>query len=137
MSRLSPQRTGIWLVALSIVLGSAAQILLKLGVNGLPAPLTLEAVPVSSLLWIASGLFCYALALLLWMLALSRYPLSFAYPLLSITYILVYLGAVLLPGLQETVSLQKTLGILLIVGGVILVTRSHAPITSDSSMQSR
>lgn len=116
----------MWLIASSILLGSAAQLLLKLGMNALPSPLDLTALPVDALAGIAAGLICYALAMLLWMLALSRYELSFAYPLLSVTYILVYLGAIWLPALQETMSLQKTLGILLIVGGVVFVTRSQS-----------
>ena len=64
--------------------------------------------------------------MLLWMMALANYELSFAYPMLSTSYILVYLGAVLLPQRNETVSAAKTIGIILIVTGVIFVTRSKS-----------
>jgi undecaprenyl phosphate-alpha-L-ara4N flippase subunit ArnF len=126
---------GLWLIISSILLGSAAQLLLKLGMNALPAEFDISTLPLDALAWTAGGLVCYALAMLLWMLALSRYELSFAYPLLSITYILVYLGAILLPALDETISLQKTLGILLIVAGVVFVTRSKSVATSSSATQ--
>lgn len=121
---------GLWLIVSSVLLGSTAQLLLKIGVNLLPADILQQSfialLKLEAPAWIAGGLACYGLSLLLWMLALSRYELSFAYPLLSISYILVYLGAVWLPSLSETVSVSKTLGILLIVAGVILVTRSQS-----------
>ena len=130
---LHRQYHGLWLIIGSILLGSTAQLLLKLGMNALPATLDFSAAfPYFAALWIGLGLSCYALSLMLWMLALSRYDLSFAYPMLSVSYILVYLGAVLLPSLHESVSWSKTMGILLIVAGVILVTRSHA-VNADSS----
>jgi len=133
---LHHQYHGLWLIISSIILGSAAQLLLKLGINALPASIDFSAgFPVEAASWISFGLGCYGLSMILWMLALSRYELSFAYPLLSVTYILVYLGAILLPALHETISLQKTLGILLIVGGVIFVTRSK--VTGSKSGDSR
>ncbi len=122
---LHAQYHGLWLIISSILLGSAAQLLLKLGMNALPATLELSALPLDFAGLISIGLACYALAMLLWMLALSRYQLSFAYPLLSITYILVYLGAILLPALHESITVSKSAGILLIVAGVVFVTRSH------------
>ncbi len=130
---LHQQYHGLWLIISSILLGSSAQLLLKLGMNALPSTLDFSAAcPCHAALWIGLGLGCYALSLMLWMQALSRYDLSFAYPLLSVSYILVYLGAVWLPSLHESVSWRKTLGILLIVAGVILVTRSRA-VNADSS----
>ena len=43
---------------------------------------------------------------------------------LAITLVLVYVGAVIWPRLHETLSVSKTIGILLILAGVFLVTRS-------------
>ncbi|HUV20379.1 MAG TPA: 4-amino-4-deoxy-L-arabinose-phospho-UDP flippase [Gammaproteobacteria bacterium] len=115
------------LILASILLGSSAQLLIKLGINGLPAELQeILANPGIALGLIILGLAAYGLSLLLWMMALANYELSFAYPMLSTSYILVYLGAVLLPQLNETVSPGKTLGILLIVVGVIFVTSSKS-----------
>ena len=101
--------------------------MLKLGTNSMPPGLDgIMNAPGSAILLIILGLAAYGISMLLWMMALANYELSFAYPMLSISYILVYLGAVLLPQLNETVSVAKTIGIILIVIGVIFVTRSKS-----------
>jgi len=124
---------GFILILASILLGSCAQLLIKLGVNTLPdvAADILHA-PGQAFILVALGLVAYGLSLLLWMMALANYELSFAYPMLSTSYILVYLGAVLLPQLNETVSVTKTIGIVLIVSGVIFVTRSRSGAGANS-----
>jgi undecaprenyl phosphate-alpha-L-ara4N flippase subunit ArnF len=117
----------MFLVLSSILLGSCAQLMLKLGTNSLPPGLDgIINAPGTAILLIILGLAAYGISMLLWMMALANYELSFAYPMLSTSYILVYLGAVLLPQLNETVSAAKTLGIILIVIGVIFVTRSKS-----------
>ena len=70
---------------------------------------------------IIAGLSCYAVSMGCWIFALKQLPLSIAYPLLSLSYVLVYLGAVYLPGLQESVSVIKNIGILCILAGLALV----------------
>jgi len=57
-----------------------------------------------------------------WLAVLVRYPLSYAYPLLGLAYVLVYAGATLWPRLAEPASLLRTGGTLLILAGVALVT---------------
>ena len=59
-----------------------------------------------------------------WLAVLARYPLSFAYPMLSLSYVLVYVGATHWPLLGEAPSPLRTLGTLLILTGVGLVTRT-------------
>ena len=101
--------------------------MLKLGTNSLPPGLDgVINAPGTAIPLIILGLAAYGISMLLWMMALAKYELSFAYPILSTSYILVYLGAVLLPQLNETVSTAKTIGIILIVIGVIFVTRSKS-----------
>ena len=101
--------------------------LLKLGMNGLPPGLDgILNAPGAIILLIAFGLATYGISMLCWMMALANYQLSLAYPMLSTSYILVYLGAVWLPQLNETVSTTKTIGIILIVIGVVFVTRSKS-----------
>ncbi len=117
----------MFLVLSSILLVSCAQLMLKLGMNSLPPGLDgIMNAPGAAILLIILGLAAYGMSMLLWMMALANYELSFAYPMLSTSYILVYLGAVLLPQLDETVSTAKTIGIILIVIGVIFVTRSKS-----------
>ena len=58
---------------------------------------------------------------LFWLAVLSRWPLSLAYPLLSISYIIGISASVLF--LKEKVTLVQVLGVLVIIIGVFLVSR--------------
>ncbi len=60
---------------------------------------------------------------LFWLGVISRVPLSYAYPLLSLGYVLTVLASRILLG--ETVPLRRWLGVLVIVVGVILVAGSE------------
>lgn len=62
------------------------------------------------------------IAALAWMAALSRLPLSFAYPFMSVSFILVLLIAWMILG--EKVTLARWLGVGLIFLGVFFVSRS-------------
>ena len=59
---------------------------------------------------------------LFWMAVLSRWPLSLAYPLLSISYIIGIVASVLI--LKEKVNAIQIVGVFVIILGVILVSRS-------------
>jgi len=55
-------------------------------------------------------------------MALSRVDLSFAYPFLSISYVLVMIAGYFWFG--ESVNLTRVLGVALICGGTFFVARS-------------
>jgi multidrug transporter EmrE-like cation transporter len=61
---------------------------------------------------------------LFWLAVISRWPLSLAYPLLSISYILGIAASALF--LKEQVSLLQVLGVLVIVAGVSMVGLGYA-----------
>jgi undecaprenyl phosphate-alpha-L-ara4N flippase subunit ArnF len=123
---------GMFLVAWSIVLSASAQLLMKAGmlefksiaafVNPMRAVQEISPL-IHALTWVVAGLLLYIASLIFWVTALARYELSLAYPLLSLSYVLVYIGAIVWPRLNETISFPKTIGIALILCGVILVTR--------------
>jgi undecaprenyl phosphate-alpha-L-ara4N flippase subunit ArnF len=75
-----------------------------------------------ALLFTAAGLAAYGLSLLAWLAVLVRYRLSYAYPLLALSYVLVYLGATRWPELAEAATPQRTVGTLLILAGVVLAS---------------
>lgn len=79
--------------------------------------LDLMAVPS---LWYAIG--AYGLSLVVWLVGLSRVPVSQAYPLLSMGYVINIGLAWWLLG--EVPTAQRVAGIGVIVLGVVLVTRS-------------
>ncbi|MFE5323585.1 EamA family transporter [Paenibacillus sp. NPDC056579] len=113
----------IWLIA-SILLGASGQVLMKWGIetgkqtgNAVIAGLNMTA-----LLQIGSGLASYALSSVFWLLALKRFPLSTAYPMVSMSYILVMaLGYFLF---NETISMQKWFGVAFISVGVLFIARA-------------
>ncbi len=71
--------------------------------------------------WIFLGLFLYGVSVILWILALSRVDVSYAYPLLSMGYIVVAIAGYFL--FQEPLSAPKIFGITLIIAGVICLSR--------------
>ena len=85
--------------------------------NALPIGLKVAAQP-----FILGGLACYAISVVVWILALSRVEVSVAYPMLSIGYVVNAVAAYLLFG--EAVTLQRLVGIGIIVVGVYIVARS-------------
>jgi len=116
------------LVLSGVLLNAAAQLLLKAGTNAighfdfsvanaLPIGLKVAAQP-----FILGGLACYAVSVVVWILALSRVEVSVAYPMLSIGYVVNAVAAYLLFG--EAVTVQRLVGIGIIVVGVYIVARS-------------
>ena len=71
-----------------------------------------------------TGMVCYGASLCVWLAALSKAPVSTAYPMLSLGYVVV--AAVSVLWLGESMGLAKVLGIALICVGVVLVSRSSA-----------
>ena len=105
------------LVLVGVLLNAAAQLLLKAGTNAMPLGPRLALEP-----HILGGLACYAVSVVVWVVALSRVPVSIAYPMLSIGYIVNAVAAWYLFG--ETLSTMKLAGIGVIVAGVFMVARS-------------
>jgi len=125
--------TGMIFIGISIVLSSVAQLSMKAGMlvlsnEGitLSIPQTVEELSllVPAFTWVAGGLLCYSVSVLCWMRALAQHDLSLAYPMLSLSYVLVYFGAVAWPLLHETLSLTRIAGIVLICVGVLIVART-------------
>jgi undecaprenyl phosphate-alpha-L-ara4N flippase subunit ArnF len=110
----------------SVLLVSIAQLALKRAAIDLPAVFAALSWPTltahaAAILALLLGLACYAASMLLWLRALGDLPLSVAYPLLGLSYPLVYLGALLLPGFADALSATRLLGILLTLFGIALL----------------
>ena len=116
------------LVLTGVLLNAAAQLLLKAGAASAgPLQLGFEPLRRAGLALalhpgILGGLACYAISVVVWIVALSRVEVSIAYPMLSIGYVV----NALLAGWRfgEVVNLQRWVGIGVISIGVILVARS-------------
>ena len=112
------------LAFVSILLGSFAQYLLKKGVtdvtrvsNGFIQLLKNSVSNISLII----GLSFYALSMVFWLYVLSKMQLSKAYPMVSLGYVFtMFLGYFLL---NESLSAFKLIGIMLIICGVIFISR--------------
>ena len=63
---------------------------------------------------------CFALSSVLWMYIVKHFPLSQAYPLISLSYVMGMLAAVFI--FHEAVPLIRWVGVALIMLGVVLVS---------------
>ena len=111
----------------SILLVSGAQLGMRWSMTRLPEPAQwLAAISQGDVSLLALGvvsgaIVAYALSMLCWLLALRDLPLGRAYSLLSISYALVYLLAASLPIFNESFTLLKTLGVTLVILGVLVI----------------
>jgi drug/metabolite transporter (DMT)-like permease len=108
--------------------GSIGQVLLKKGMTGM-GPLTLSADQLGPVLWrmatnpyVLGGLCIYGLATIFWLTALSRVPLSYAYPFVSLNFLVILLVSWRLFG--EDISVWRLLGTLVVGVGVLLIAKS-------------
>ncbi len=110
-----------------VLLNTGAQLLLKAGTNSLGVITLTRDGWADTLARMATqphfiaGVAIYVASLLVWVLGLSRVPVSVAYPMLSLGYVLNAIAAHYLFG--ESVTVVRWLGIGFIVLGVWLVAR--------------
>ncbi len=116
------------LILVGVLLNALGQLLLKAGTNAVghfefsganlvPVGMKLAFQP-----YIVTGVVCYLVSLVVWLMALSRVEVSIAYPMLSIGYVINAVAAWYLFG--EAVTPLRMLGIGIIVLGVYVVARS-------------
>src|SRR5213592_4200210 len=117
--------SGFSFLMTGVLLNAIAQLLLKAGTN------TLGVTTLTRDNWFGEfgrmaaephfigGIVCYAISVVVWILGLSRVPVSIAYPMLSLGYIINAIAAHYLLG--EAVTLSRWLGIGFIIVGVWLV----------------
>ena len=116
------------LVLTGVLLNAVAQLALKASVNDTGIinldmqSLLSSAGSLASNLWLWLGLICYAISVVVWILALSRVDVSIAYPMLSIGYIVNAIAAWHL--FDEPMNLGKVAGIGIIIVGVYILARS-------------
>ncbi len=116
-------RIALAALALSVLLGAAAQVGLKSGMTHAAAaaagrgPLAVTSAAVSD--WrVVGGVAAYGVGTALWVLAVSGLPIGFAYPVTSLGYVLVLAASWGLLG--EPLSLSRAAGALMVVAGVAL-----------------
>ncbi|MBU2563605.1 MAG: EamA family transporter [Actinobacteria bacterium] len=120
--------SSILLILFSISIAVAGQILLKIGINriGMVNFGNLDALKqlffgvIKSPL-VISGLFLYVISAAIWLVVLSAVDLSFAYPFIGFTYVMVLVLSKFI--LKEDVNPIRWAGALIITIGVIVISR--------------
>lgn len=121
-----------FLIFLSVGLSACAQTLFRIGMT---RPAIIAALSGSVSVWnagmtvlfspyILSGLFAYGLATVLWLLVLSRIPVSLAYPFVALGIVITTLSGIFLLG--EQISRLSILGIAVTALGIALVAMGRS-----------
>ncbi|MFN3234881.1 MAG: EamA family transporter [Gammaproteobacteria bacterium] len=118
----------IAMILISVLIAAAGQILLKIGMSQIghfdfymsnAFPIALKII---TNIPIMAGLTGYFVSLVIWLMVLSRTEVSFAYPMISLGYIINALLAYYFLG--EQVTFSRLVGTCVIVFGVFLIAKS-------------
>jgi multidrug transporter EmrE-like cation transporter len=116
------------LILVGVLLNAFAQILLKKGMLSIGyfefnfqtfLPI-IKKVTINP--YILSGLASYVMSVAIWLLVLARVEVSYAYPFLSVGYVVVTVMGYFI--FQENLSWMRVVGIAVIIVGVLLLSRS-------------
>jgi drug/metabolite transporter (DMT)-like permease len=116
------------LVSVNIIFNVIGQLLLKTGMNKIGNfKISLDAllpVFIKAFLspYILLGLMCYVTGFLIWLIVLAKAEVSYAYPLISLGYVLTAVMGWWLLG--ENVTWLRLAGILVTCCGVFLISQS-------------
>ena len=122
------RRMTIGLILVSVTFAAIAQVTLKMGMNqvtdanGGQLAITgesLKQILTTLLVWVGLGIF--AISAVLWLFALSRASLSFAYPFAALGYVIIVAASILF--LDEHVPPLGWAGVACIVVGILLVAQ--------------
>jgi len=118
----------ITLLLVTVTLNVAGQYFMKRGMSSVGAISGDLSLLVSSLSraflnpFVIAGVGAYGMSSIFWLVLLSRVDLSYAYPALSLGYVLITIVGVL--ALGESVSPMRWVSVLIICVGVFLLSRS-------------
>ena len=122
------RRMTIGLILVSVTLAAVAQVTLKAGMNhvtdasGGQLALNGDSLKqIASQIWVWAGLAIFAVSAVLWLFALSRANLSFAYPFAALGYVIIVIASILF--LDEHVQPLTWVGVALIIGGILLIAQ--------------
>jgi len=115
----------IMIIIIGVIFAAFGQISWKLGMNQAGQFTALNFTALSTVLlnpYVLLGFVFYALSTVFWLVALSKKDLSFVYPFISLTYILVLVLSSMV--LKENIGLNKIAGTIAIIIGLIIISRA-------------
>jgi multidrug transporter EmrE-like cation transporter len=71
--------------------------------------------------WVLGAFVCAFFASLAWMAAMTRFELNYAYPFMSLAFVVVMLFSVVFLG--EALNLRRVVGTVLVIGGLVVIAR--------------
>ncbi len=117
-----------YFIIITVILNASSQLLLKKGMNSIG----LFDLSFSSILknienvlfnpYILSGLILMTFSMITHLISLSKFDVSFAFPFISLSYIIVFLGGYFL--FNEQISIMRLVGFLFIIIGTIFLAKS-------------
>ena len=117
MGEKKRELAGALFVSLAILAQSGSLVLLKLAaISGAGVDRYLS-------IWYVSSLLALGVQALVWQQALKRLPLSFAYPMMSVVFVIIPGASYLL--FDETIAALQILGTGLIISGTVLIARTE------------
>lgn len=114
------------ILAISILLAVAGQLFMKKGMmifgQFRVSQLLVKIIPIFLNPYVFTGLVFFGISSVFWLVVLSRLQLSLVYPMVSVAYLLVAIFSLIF--FKENISLIRAAGILVIMMGVFLISRS-------------
>ena len=118
----------VGMILVSVMLASLAQLTLKAGMNQVTdatgevtvSTASIKAIVTNVLVW--GGLALFGVSAIVWIFVLSRTSLSFAYPFVALTYLVIVVVDRFV--LHESVPPVRWAGVGLIMAGIVLVSRT-------------
>jgi len=125
MDRLRHIMGPIGLLLVAICLGVIGQLLMKHGTNlSGKLALSLDSARKAAVSpFIVGGVLCYAISAMFYIVVVSKLPLSYVYPLVAISYVVVTICSRLL--FRETINGLRWAGLAVICAGVVLLALSQ------------
>lgn len=110
------------LILINISLLVIGQLFWKYGITQTGFQLTFEnIIKILMNKYIIFGMIAYVIATFIWLYVLSKRDVSSVYPLQSLCYLVMLIAGILI--FKETVTMNRWIGVLLIVAGAFLVNK--------------
>ena len=133
-----PNPLELTILFIAIAMGAIGQIGMKAGMNRVRIKSGGELGPIIAALpriftdpYVLFGIGMYLLSTVLWLWVLSRVPLSFAYPCISVSYIIIIVAGKRI--FHERIDAWKIAAVILILAGVIVLGFSEPAQTGAPS----
>ena len=111
-------------VLVAILFASLGQLTMKYAMTGAAVAVSSPVDTVREILsrpMVYLGLVFYGLSSFLWLIALSRLPLSYMYPFTALLIVIITFASAIL--FQEPLNLWKLSGVVFIISGLLLIAR--------------